>query len=195
MADLAPPPGPPANRGPFARRLALKLVEDALGPVCARVIKVLVDHGTQQVHGKPGQHAHGWAAPSLDAACAGALRAAALPTPLSLPRLSPPPSSWPAAQYGELARASGMPPLQLRAGLLVLVQHNYVDVYLKREPPTLRGPGPSYPLYAAALPRILQSLRCEAGGRGGVGRRRRRGQGGAAGRLHCSRGCAGSPRP
>lgn len=43
--------------------------------------------------------------------------------------------------------------------MLVLIQHNYVNCYLKEEPPTLRGPGPSYTLYEAALPRILQSLR------------------------------------
>lgn len=33
---------------------------------------------------------------------------------------------------------------------------------LPQEPPTLRGPGPSYSLYEAALPRILQSLRWAA---------------------------------
>lgn len=42
---------PTAGRGPFACRLALKLVEDALGPVCRKVVQCLIDHGTQQVGG------------------------------------------------------------------------------------------------------------------------------------------------
>lgn len=109
MADAAHGGQPPAARGPHARRLALKLVDEALGPVCRRVIACLIDHGMQQ--------------------------------------------------YGELVRVSGLPAAQLRAALLVLLQHNYVSCYLKEEPPTLRGPGPSYHLYEAALPRILQSLR------------------------------------
>lgn len=69
------------------------------------------------------------------------------------------PAAAPLEQYGELVRVSGLPAAQLRAALLVLLQHNYVSCYLKEEPPTLRGPGPSYHLYEAALPRILQSLR------------------------------------
>ncbi|KAL4423849.1 hypothetical protein ABPG75_001150 [Micractinium tetrahymenae] len=109
MADTAFGGQPPASRGPHACRLALKLVDEALGPVCRKVIGCLVDHGMQQ--------------------------------------------------YGELVRASGLAPPQLRAALLVLIQHNYVNCYLKEEPPTLRGPGPSYYLYEVALPRILQSLR------------------------------------
>ena len=47
----------------------------------------------------------------------------------------------------------------LRQALLVLIQHNYVACYLRQEAPTLRGPGPQYQLYEAALPRILQILR------------------------------------
>lgn len=93
-------------------------------------------------------------------------RRPALPPPPPLARLphmvARPPTPHPptpAPQYGDLLRGSGLPPPQLRAGLLVLLQHNYVDVYLKEEPPTLRGPGPSYSLYEAALPRILQILR------------------------------------
>ncbi|PRW61528.1 DNA-directed RNA polymerase III subunit RPC3 isoform A [Chlorella sorokiniana] len=110
MAQAVAAPLPlPANRGPYAARLALKLVEEALGPLCRAVLKCLLDHGMQQ--------------------------------------------------YGDLARTSKLPQPQLRAGLLVLIQHNYVNVYLKQEPPTLRGPGPSYSLYEAALPRILQGLR------------------------------------
>ncbi|KAL4446224.1 hypothetical protein ABPG77_003031 [Micractinium sp. CCAP 211/92] len=109
MADTAHGGQPPAARGPHACRLALKLVDEALGPVCRTVIACLVDHGIQQ--------------------------------------------------YGELVRSSGLPAAQLRAALLVLIQHNYVNCYLKEEPPTLRGPGPSYHVYEAALPRILQSLR------------------------------------
>lgn len=62
-------------------------------------------------------------------------------------------------QYGELLKTSGLPAGQLSSAVLVLIQHNYVNCYLKEEPPTLRGPGPSYTLYEAALPRILQSLR------------------------------------
>lgn len=69
------------------------------------------------------------------------------------------PARCPLEQYGELVRSSGLPAAQLRAALLVLIQHNYVNCYLKEEPPTLRGPGPSYHVYEAALPRILQSLR------------------------------------
>ncbi len=69
------------------------------------------------------------------------------------------PARCPPEQYGELVRSSGLPAAQLRAALLVLIQHNYVNCYLKEEPPTLRGPGPSYHVYEAALPRILQSLR------------------------------------
>lgn len=45
---VAPPPLP-ANRGPYAARLALKLVEEALGPLCRAVLKCLLDHGMQQV--------------------------------------------------------------------------------------------------------------------------------------------------
>lgn len=72
-----------------------------------------------------------------------------------------PPALLPSnTQYADLVRRGGLALPQLRAGLLVLVQHNYVNVYLKEEPPTLRGPGPSYALYEAALPRILQGLRC-----------------------------------
>lgn len=62
-------------------------------------------------------------------------------------------------QYGELLRASALSAAQLRHALLVLVQHNCVNCYLKEEPPTMRGPGPSYFLYEAALPNILQILR------------------------------------
>lgn len=36
------------------------------------------------------------------------------------------------AQYGDLVRISKLPQPQLRAGLLVLIQHNYVNVYLKQ---------------------------------------------------------------
>ncbi|PSC73409.1 DNA-directed RNA polymerase III subunit RPC3 [Micractinium conductrix] len=99
----------PAARGPFAARLALKLVGEALGSKCEQVVKCLIDHGVQQ--------------------------------------------------YGDLVRHSGLPPGQLRAALLMLVQHNYVNCYLKQEPPTLRGPGPEYTLYEVALSRILQILR------------------------------------
>lgn len=49
MADAAHGGQPPAARGPHARRLALKLVDEALGPVCRRVIACLIDHGMQQV--------------------------------------------------------------------------------------------------------------------------------------------------
>ncbi len=42
-------------------------------------------------------------------------------------------STWGApVQYGDLARTSKLPQTQLRAGLLVLIQHNYVNVYLKQ---------------------------------------------------------------
>lgn len=49
MADTAHGGQPPAARGPHACRLALKLVDEALGPVCRTVIACLVDHGIQQV--------------------------------------------------------------------------------------------------------------------------------------------------
>jgi DNA-directed RNA polymerase III subunit RPC3 len=62
-------------------------------------------------------------------------------------------------QYGELLRASALSAAQLRHALLVLIQHNCVNCFLKEEPPTMRGPGPSYFLYEAALPNILQILR------------------------------------
>ncbi len=37
------------SKGPFASRLALKLVEESLGPLCKAVVHCLVKHGTQQV--------------------------------------------------------------------------------------------------------------------------------------------------
>jgi len=46
---VAAPPPLPANRGPYAARLALKLVEEALGPLCRTVLKCLLDHGMQRV--------------------------------------------------------------------------------------------------------------------------------------------------
>ncbi len=49
---VAAPPPLPANRGPYAARLALKLVEEALGPLCRTVLKCLLDHGMQQVRCK-----------------------------------------------------------------------------------------------------------------------------------------------
>lgn len=42
------------------------------------------------------------------------------------------PNHLPPVQYGDLARTSRLPQQQLRAGLLVLIQHNYVNVYLKQ---------------------------------------------------------------
>ena len=50
MGDVPPPPPatPAAARGPFAARLALKLIDDALGPLCQRVVRCLIYHGTQQ---------------------------------------------------------------------------------------------------------------------------------------------------
>lgn len=47
--QTAAPPPLPTNRGPYAARLALKLVEEALGPLCRAVLKCLLDHGMQQV--------------------------------------------------------------------------------------------------------------------------------------------------
>jgi hypothetical protein len=50
MAESVPPAaGPTANQGPFAGRLALKLIEEKLGPICRQVMACLVEHGAQQV--------------------------------------------------------------------------------------------------------------------------------------------------
>ena len=78
---------------------------------------------------------------------------------LPWPSLAPP-RAHPCLQYGEIQRVcKDLPPATLRQALLVLIQHNYVACYLRQEAPTLRGPGPQYQLYEAALPRILQILR------------------------------------
>lgn len=61
----APPPAHAmATRGPYACRLALKLVGQALGPVCRQVVQCLIDHGVQQVRrwwsgGGKGQRGRG----------------------------------------------------------------------------------------------------------------------------------------
>ena len=76
--------------------------------------------------------------------------------------------------FPDLLRTSGLPPPLLKSALLVLLQHNCANAYFQQEPPTLRGPGPSYQLYEAATDRILQILRWaggRAGGRAGGGRR------------------------
>lgn len=157
MADTAHGGQPPAARGPHACRLALKLVDEALGPVCRQVIACLIDHGMQQVGGPSWRICR--VPPLATVAERRTSPAAAVPS-CRHPGCHP----WaaPCVQYGELVRVSGLPAGQLRAALLVLIQHNYVNCYHKEEPPTLRGPGPAYFLYEAALPRILQSLRCDA---------------------------------
>lgn len=92
--------------------------------------------------------------------------------------------------FPELLRTSALPPSQLKSALLVLAQHNCVNCYFHEEPPTLRGPGPSYQLYEAATDRILQIIRHVArptgGARGGPG-----GQAGADGRW--KQPCATAP--
>ncbi len=35
--------------GPYACRLALKMAEDTVGPVCTKVVECLIDRGAQQV--------------------------------------------------------------------------------------------------------------------------------------------------
>eukprot|EP00887_Chlorella_sp_A99_P004674 scaffold4.g4674.t1 len=61
--------------------------------------------------------------------------------------------------WAELVRVAGLPPAQLRLAMQVLLQHSFVNCYLQVEPPTLRGPGPSYHLYAIDVHRVVQSLR------------------------------------
>jgi hypothetical protein len=70
--------------------------------------------------------------------------------------------------FPDLLRTSGLPAGQLKNALLVLIQQNCVNTYFQQEPPTLRGPGPSYQLYEAALDRILQIIRhgCRGSGVG-----------------------------
>ena len=168
MAESAPPAaGPTANQGPFACRLALKLIEEKLGTICRQVMACLVEHGTQQVMA-------GWvqaaclAAGHMPCPACGCLvierrtllsatkQATTKPAALPLPRARP----RSCLQYGEIQRVcKDLPPATLRQALLVLIQHNYVACYLREEAATLRGPGPQYQLYEAALPRILQSLR------------------------------------
>lgn len=120
MEDLpaaAAPPQVSAARGPFARRLALKLVDSTLGPVCQRVVQCLVDHGTQQVRLEGGR-AVSDVRKQLQA---GSLNG----------NTSPDASPLNQSQFGDLVRAAGMGAPQLRAALLVLMQHNYVAAYLK----------------------------------------------------------------
>ena len=101
----------------------------------------------------------------------------ALPLPLLHPHPINPPTPDPTpcipGQYGELLHTSGLPVGPLRRSLLVLQQHNFVNAYLRQEPPRLNGRTDAYTLYEAALPRALQSLRCvcgcgRVGGRVGV---------------------------
>lgn len=73
--------------------------------------------------------------------------------------------------FPELLRTSGLPVGQLKSALLVMIQHNCVNCYLHEEPPTLRGPGPSYQLYEAATDRILQIVRCAGRAQGTLGLR------------------------
>lgn len=209
---VAAPPPLPANRGPYAARLALKLVEEALGPLCRTVLKCLLDHGMQQVRCKC------WAWGSCRWDCCRSTWAVGLlvkhHNPLGLPcavwrpganvqAATDAAAGWPAgadsAQLRQrLPEAGGwVAPLMQRcckgwlaadevlhrilvcffaAGgcFLVLLQHWTMQLRATivplttctpdvscplQEPPTLRGPGPSYSLYQAALPRILQSLR------------------------------------
>ena len=127
------------EHSPSATRLALKIVRENFGDIC---------------HVRSGRRL--------------ALRAMPSPPPRESDRPSRPPlqdatkalidhgtQSW-----AELARVAGLPPATLRQALQVLLQQNLVNCYLECEPPTLRGPGPSYHLYQANLPRALQSLRC-----------------------------------
>ena len=145
LAPAAEAPPPTAGRGPYACRLALKLIQESLGPVCQKVVQCFIDHGTQQVGSRSAAHAPlqqgghcGLAAGrSLQPAWPAGRRFAgsglfgeARPGPPAITHTSSLCSSMP-KQYGDLVRVSGMPPAQLRAGLLVLIQHNYVNVYLK----------------------------------------------------------------
>jgi hypothetical protein len=57
MADAEEYPSNPASVGPYACRLALKLAEDTVGPVCTKVVACLINHGAQQVRGGAGGEA------------------------------------------------------------------------------------------------------------------------------------------
>ena len=128
----------PAARGPFAARLALKLVGEALGSKCEQVVKCLIDHGVQQVRAVGGaacrfeaRHLHCRAAVAMATLSIAQLACQPATAPCHPPS-QPHCSTAPVSQYGDLVRHSGLPPGQLRAALLMLVQHNYVNCYLKQ---------------------------------------------------------------
>ena len=133
MADgAAAPAPPPASRGPFAARLALKLVEDSLGPLCRDVVKCLIDHGIQQASQWGSGLSEGGRSGGAGPLHATVTRTAVYASRRLLTQAAPSLPAWPRGQYGDLARISKVPQQQLKSALLVLVQHNYVNVYLKQ---------------------------------------------------------------